>query len=365
MALWKNMKKFAGNWSIQSSFSGLLFTFYFLLCLTGCSSQWSIRAEESVTNLQWPAPPEQPKVRFLMSVKGFDRERSAQTVLKTLVYGLQNEENNFGLPVAVSTGRDGRIAVGDIGRSCVHLYLPAERKYMRLTHAGDGEFRSPVGVAFDDDLRLYVADSFLGKVFVFGSDGIFLSEFGQVGNGGLKRPTGLAFGQENKLLYVVDTPASKVYVFNKEGKVVFSFGERGEEEAKFNYPTHIFLVGNGNLYVTDALNFRVEVFDSTGHFIRSFGRHGDRLGDIAMPKGIAADKGGTIYLADALFDTLQVFSPEGEFLFEVGSRGSENGEFWLPSGIFIDEGDKLYVCDPYNHRIQVFHILEKDEKKGL
>ena len=41
----------------------------------------------------------------------------------------------------------------------MHLYIPAEHKYLKLYTTGSDEMRSPVGLTFDDELRLYVSDS--------------------------------------------------------------------------------------------------------------------------------------------------------------------------------------------------------------
>jgi DNA-binding beta-propeller fold protein YncE len=326
------------------------------LFLAGCATTWSLNTGLSDRALQWPYPPEKPKVSFLMSLEGFKREDSAQSLLRAVAFGSGSGDVRFGLPFAVAVGRDGRIAVADTGQNCVHLFIPGVKKYLRLSKAGNVHFISPVSVIFDDDQRLYVSDSMLGRIAVFGIDGAFLFSISSGDAGKLKRPTGLAFSPDNKLLYAIDTLANKVYAFNAEGKGVFSFGKRGEKDGDFNYPTNIFWGPDRRLYITDAMNFRVEIFDESGRFISAFGRHGDAAGDIAMPKGIAADKDGTIYLVDALFDNVQLFSGKGQFLLAVGAGGTGPGEFWLPSGIFLDRDAKLYVCDPYNHRIQVFQV---------
>jgi DNA-binding beta-propeller fold protein YncE len=331
------------------------------LLLTGCAAGWSLNTAQSTAALQWPSAPDKPKAGFLMSLEGFRREASAQSLLRSIAYGSGTEDVRFGLPVAVAVGSDGRLAVADTGQRCIHLYIPGEKKYVRLSRTGKDQFLSPVSVVFDDDLRLYVSDSLIACIAVFGSDGAFLFSISSGDSGPLRRPTGLAFNSSNKLLYAVDTLANRVYAFNPEGKVMFSFGERGEKGGEFNYPTHIFWGQAGRLYVTDSMNFRVEIFDGSGRFINAFGRHGDAPGDIAMPKGIAADRDGTIYLADALFDNVQLFDPKGEFLMSVGTTGTAPGEFWLPSGIFLDGNAKLYVCDPYNRRIQIFRITENHD----
>ena len=336
-----------------------------VLLFQGCASSWSLRTEQSDIALQWPYQPNRAKITYVMAVKGFSLSNASRSLIRTVVYGQDGDERDtFGLPVAVATGRDDRMAVADMGLKCVHLYVPAEHRYLRLTNADKVKIASPVSVIFDDDLNLYVSDSAAGKVFVFSAAGEYLKSIDHAGEDSLKRPTGLAYSRSRKLLYVADTLANRIYAFNTKGEIGFSFGGGGEEQGRFNYPTHIFLSPAGVLYVTDSMNFRVEIFDDAGGLLTSFGHHGDGFGDIARPKGIAADKDGVVYVTDSLFDIVQLFSRDGIYLLTLGKRGSDLAEFWMPSGIFIDYKNTLYVCDTYNRRIQVFQITENysDEK---
>jgi len=324
------------------------------LLLAGCASRWVVDTQPRESQLQWPQSPLKPKILQLMAINGF---REEGTSLKTIFSG--RGEQKLIRPVAVTTGHDGRLAIASAECRCVHLYIPAEQEHHRLFVANNEEMVSPVGIAFDDDLRLYVSDSALARIFVFDRKGEYLVTFDSGGGGPLRRPTGLAYNSNAKVLYVVDTLAQKVFALDSKGETVFSFGERGIGNGQFNFPTHIFWSPSGQLYVTDAMNFRVQMFDSSGAFLNAFGHHGDGSGDFAMPKGVAADRDGIIYLVDSLFDNVQLFNRQGQFLLTLGSRGTALGEFWLPSGIFADGHDKLYVCDTFNQRVQVFQILRE------
>jgi DNA-binding beta-propeller fold protein YncE len=334
-------------------------SFLIILVTTGCASQWVLRTEKPDISMQWPYQPNPAKVTYVTAIKGFELKGGSGSLVRIIVYGKDgSSQNSFTAPVAIATGKDGRIAVADTGCRCVHLYIPAEQRYLRLSKTDQEEVVSPVSVIFDNDLKLYVSDSIVGKVFVFGSDGTFLFSLPKDGSEALKRPTGLAYNSREKLLYVVDTLGNKILAFNEHGDIAFSFGQRGEAGGNFNFPTHIFKAPSGALFITDSLNFRIEFFDEKGGYLGSFGHHGDGSGDLAMPKGVAVDKDGVIYVVDSLFDNVQLFGRKGQFLLTVGKRGSDFGEFWLPSGIFIDDSGKLYICDTYNQRIQVFQITE-------
>jgi len=323
----------------------------------GCAAtRWTLRAARPEIALQWPYQPNPPKVIYERSLGGFARQRGGSAALRAIVYGRDKEEiNAFVLPVAVAKGRDGRLAVADMGRRCVHLFIPAQQTYLRLDGTKGERIVSPVGVTFDDADRLYLSDS-TGRVFVFGADGVFLTTIRAAGTEPLRRPTGLAWSPRRQWLYVVDTLSHRVHAFTAAGEHARSFGTRGAGVGQFNYPTHIFWAAPGELYVTNSLDFRIDIVDELGAPLGSFGHHGDGSGDLAMPKGVAVDREGIVYVADAIFDNVQLFDRSGRFLLTVGGRGADFGEFWMPAGVFISDDGELYVCDTYNRRIQVFRI---------
>jgi DNA-binding beta-propeller fold protein YncE len=323
----------------------------------GCASSWSIRTSQATYALQWPPAPNPPKLTFVRALSGFSRSAGAGAALNAVVYGSNPpDENGLVLPAAVAVSNDDRVAVADMGRACVHLFSPAERRYVKLTGSREAPMRTPVAVVFDDQGRLYASDS-SGAVYAFSPEGTVLLTIRSAGEQPLRRPTGLAFNARLGVLYVVDTLAHRVYAFDRLGALAFAFGGQGAADGRFNFPTHITISPRGEVLVVDSLNFRVQVLDERGNYLASFGHHGDGSGDLARPKGVAVDGDGVVYVADALFDVVQLFDRSGTFLLTLGRRGQELGEFWMPSGLFI-KADLLYVCDPYNHRVQVFRISE-------
>ncbi len=326
----------------------------------GCAATWTLRNAVPAAPLQWPFAPAAARVVYEGAVNGLEPGTDASSVLRWIVFGSDSEElNSFVLPVDVAVASDGRMAVADTGRRCVHLYRPADKAYQQLTGEGENRLISPVGVAFDGAQRLYVADS-AGRIDVFGADGAFVTAFTMAGTRPFVRPTGLAFSTKTGLLYVVDTLASEVVALRPSGELAFSFGSRGEEPGSFNFPTRIAWSPRGELYVADSLNFRIQIFDEAGKPLGAFGHHGDGSGDLAMPKGIAVDDAGVVYVVDGILDNVQLFSRSGEFLLTLGERGVADGQFWLPSGAFVGSGGRLYVCDSYNRRVQVFRIAARD-----
>jgi DNA-binding beta-propeller fold protein YncE len=334
-----------------------VFLFYFvaILLLAACAPvKWAM-VRDKTADLKWPTPPNPVKVVYNGEISGF---RPTGKSLFTQLFG-RGKGGEIIKPVAVAVGGDGRIAIADAALMAVHLFVPTQQKYILLTHAGSKRLQSPVSVVFTRDLKLFVSDSVLRKVFLFNMAGKLEKVLDAVGNGTFIRPTGLTIRPDNNYLYVADAGSHRLEIFDPEGAYAGSFGKRGVGKGEFNFPTHLASDYKGQIYINDAMNFRVQVLSDKNKVSAMFGRHGNGSGDFAMSKGIAVDRHGTIYVVDTLFDRVQLFNIQGDYLMSFGGRGTAAGQFWLPSGVFIDDyHQQMYVCDTYNKRVQVFDLLD-------
>jgi len=330
-----------------------------VIALTGCAAPE--RPKKAAVDLVWPAPPEQPRIRYLTSYEGQSDFAETQD-LRAQMFGVNQQGIRLGKPFGVAVNDAGtRIYVTDTKlRGVVIFDLKAQRVIMMPTDAM-GPLRSPVDVKLDSQGRVYVSDGYGGSVNIYNSRGKTLLSLGKAE--GLKRPTGLALDEPRNRLYVSDTPNHRVVVYDLQGNQVEVIGQRGTDPGQFNFPVSLSVDAEGQLYVVDTGNFRLQIFSPEGEFINEFGQIGDGFGSFARPKGVAADSEGHIYVLDAAFNNFQVFEQGGQLLLFVGTLGREQGKFWLPTGIFIDKNDKIYVVDSANQRVQVFQYL-RDEPKS-
>ena len=174
-----------------------------LVMAGGCKATWTPTTLVPPAALQWPFLPGAAKVTYAYALTGITRKTGVATVLESVVYGGAGSRRDFMLPAAVATAADGRIAVADAGCKCVHLYLPRIAKSLRLSGSDRERIASPVGVAFDDEARLYVSDS-AGAVFAFDQEGKPRFVLRKAGERPLQRPTGMVWASDRHLLYVVD-----------------------------------------------------------------------------------------------------------------------------------------------------------------
>lgn len=337
-----------------------LLGFAIVLALTsGCTlvaapiAQWI----DPATNLQWPPPPDKPRIRYLRDFKGpadFEKNSSTQKFL-TWLTGDREKKLPFVSPYGIAADGQGRIWVADMGIGGVHQIDLAKEEVRYIFSAGTIPLVTPAGVAVDlERNRLYVSDTTLAKVFLFDLDGRFLKEWDAPDHFG--RPAGLAVDQSGQL-YVVDAQKNRLSIFSQDGELLRTIISAALPDLTFNTPSNVTVNAHGQIFVVDSLNFRVETFSAGGESLGTFGSAGDGPGYFARPRGIAIDGEGHIYVADATFDNIQVFDNKGKLLLYFGQSGKKAGEFSLPAGMTFDQHNRLYVVDSYNQRIQIFEYL--------
>ncbi len=334
--------------------SFIIFTLL-VMFLSACGTP----ALKEKVKLEWPFPPDPPRIAFeqsLSSIKDLEPPPSFFKRVGAFLFG-KKEVPVLVRPYSLCMKGD-KLYVGDTGLQVIHVFNLKEKKYRQVFRLKDTyRILSPVGVAVDTQGKLFVADSEWNRVFVFDSEGKFLREFIQEGEVG--RVAGIVFNPVSGLLYVSDTVDHRVVAYSLEGVKQFHIGERGGKEGAFNFPTHLAVnKKNGDLFVTDSMNFRVQRFDHQGNFLFTFGSLGNTIGTFSKPKGVAVDSNGHVYVVDGIYDTIQLFNPEGELLMHFGSSGIKPGQFWLPAGIVIDQQNRIYIADTFNFRVQVFKFLE-------
>ncbi len=328
-----------------------------LLFTGGCGAPSPVKApkeEVSPELVVWPKPPAEPRIRYVRSISAPHDAGIEKSWFRRMIDALAGRgEEHFVRPTGVAE-RDQVLYVADPGAQALWILDPPQNRFVKVEQLGRETLASPVAVALGPDGAVFVADTWLKKVFLLDRQGKLIRIAAEEG---LERPAGLAYDAATRRLYVADSARHRIAVYGPDGGLNGTWGQRGVRNGEFNSPTHLALDRTGALLVTDALNFRIQAFDREGRFLWKLGRHGDGSGDFAAPKGLAADSEGHVYVVDALFDAVQIFERDGTLLLAFGEQGTQAGQFWLPGGIFITPRDQIYVADAYNQRVQVLRFL--------
>lgn len=330
-----------------------------LVFMLGACAQGKAHIDYTMSEgIVWPGEPETPRIRYLWSMKVVSGGKGLGKIGRFITGEAGSDDTDprssdfltrpQGLFVAHDT-----LYIADAGAARVTVINLKEMNSFNITKAGRWPLMTPIGVAADDQGRIYVTDAQLRSVIVFDKKGKLVNAF----EGALQRPTGIALNPVTGLVYVADTWGHVVYIYNLEGKRQGSIGMRGEDPGQFNYPTYLSLDRDGNLYVSDTLNFRIQIFSPSGTYLDSFGLIGDTYDSFDKTKGIAVDSEGYIYVVDSAQDMIKIFDNKGNLMLFFGRKGHFYGQFFLPTGIFIDKDNRIFVSDTVNRRIQVFQFL--------
>lgn len=343
------------------------------------------RVNFDTSKIVWPNPPAIARIRFMQQFTGEKIDFNAaankknnkpkQTWMDRLAGTKPVQDQDLNLPFqlirvyGVGFDSKGNVYAADQGVGAIFIFNPETKVVEIIKNGKDAHFNLIVGLAIDDNDRIFVTDDKLHHVAVLSPKHQQETTFG---TDVLVRPGGIAIDSTNRLLYVVDTGNDVVQVFDADNfKLLRKIGKPSNkhlatEPGLFSLPTNVAVDKEGNVYVTDTLNDRVEIFDADGNFISSFGKNGDGPGYFARPKGIAVDADGHIWVVDAMQSRVQVFNNEGRLLIYFGELGGYPGQFQEPYGIAIDnKTNRVITSEQYQGRVQMFRYITDAEAEKL
>jgi len=343
------------------------------------------RVNFDISKIVWPNPPAIARIRFMQQFTGEKIDWNAaankkntkpkQTWMDRLAGTKPVQDQDLNLPFqlirtyGVGFDSKGNVYAADQGVAAIFIFNPETKAVEMIKNGKDAHFNMLVGLAVDDNDRIFFTDDKLHHVGIINPKHQQESSFG---SDVLVRPGGIAIDSTNRLLYVVDTGNDVVQVFDADSlKLLRHIGtpstkHQATEQGLFSLPTNVAVDKEGNVYVTDTLNNRVEIFDADGNFISTFGKNGDGPGYFARPKGIAVDVDGHIWVVDAMQNRVQVFNNEGRLLIYFGEMGAYPGQFQEPWGIAIDnKTNRVITSEQYQGRVQMFRYVTDAEAEKL
>lgn len=342
-----------------------------LLTLQSCATSQRDPASEIVRQKYWPSLPDQPRYEYIMSfynthdfIKKTDEDK-----MREFIVGKTKPQYIFKRPLDIATNR-GKLYILDSDSPEIHVFDLVRRKYFKFGYRFEGKLENPVGIATDQNGRVYVADRGRNSIIIYDAIGLYQSVINL--RGITSQLAGLVTDPKGEFIYAVDrggidSQIHQVVKMTIKGDVVKRIGKRGKELGELNLPMDIALGADNRLYVLDTGNFRVQVFDVDGAVISSWGKAGDGLGLFGLPRSIALDRQNNVYVSDAQFGNVQIFNSNGELLMPLGRLSQQDvpGQFSLITGITVDSRNHLYVLDQYMKKMEVFKKLSQDEQQKI
>lgn len=227
------------------------------------------------------------------------------------------QRQTMGRPLSIAIDGAGRFYIGDQKSSLIKVYS-AERK--PLFSFGKGELDRPVRIEVNDALgRIYVADPVLQQVVVYDMQGQQQFVIGGESyersalDGEFNVPVGLAFDSNNNL-YVADQLNARIQVFDADGNFLRKFGERGSMDWHFESPKDIAIDSDDNLWIADFRKAALLTYSTQGDLLmvtRGPGVTSHPIG-FGSPNGVDIDANDRLFVSDlinARFSVWQYLTP--------------------------------------------------------
>ena len=195
----------------------------------------------------------------------------------------------------------------------------------------------PRGMALDDDLNMFVADTGSHRVLKFSPDGKLLASVGKdfkagSGSNSFNQPMGLSVNRNGKI-FICDCMNHRIQIMDSNLVYAGDFGEKGSGEMEFSQPWDVALDKQGNIYVVDYGNHCVKVFRPTLSFLKEIGK--DKM---KAPTSLCIDDDNNMYVTDQKLRKVVVYDLDGNFKYTFG-------KFTDPNGIAVDTEKRIYVSD--------------------
>src|SRR5579862_3577964 len=331
------------------------------------------------SNIVWPNPPAVARIKYTTfyaaeKISQVEKPKTKKDSWMDRLAGTQPTTDSpkmlfqLGEPYGLAVDSKGNVYAADQKVGAVFIFNTETRDVELIKNKVHGHFVRIIGLAMDDNDRLFVSDPGLRHVMVFNAK----HEAEDVITEGLVSPGGMAIDTENRLLYVTDIEQDQVLVYDADSlKLKRRMGTGGQKHAlttpgDFARPAAVAVDQEGNVYVADTLNNRIEIFDGDGKFISTFGKPGDGPGYFSRPKGVAVDGDGHIWVADGMQDRVQVFTHDGQQLcITFGGHGLLTGQFQGVVGVYIDKNNRVFTSEIYPGRVQQFRYVTDAEADKL
>lgn len=209
------------------------------------------------------------------------------------------------------------------------------------------------GVCVDSEDNVYVFNTSIDAVMIFGQNGEFLSSWGEEFAEGAH---GFYLHKEedgSEFLYMTDIQRGLVVKSTLTGEILLRMEQPNrpdlyDEERRY-IPTDVCVAPNGDIYVSDGYGqYYIHQFDAEGSYIRTWGGRGSEAGLLLEPHGISINLRGEepeVYVADRRNHRIQVFTLDGEH------KRFMDQNLDLPCSFYIC-GEELYIPD-LNSRVTV------------
>jgi sugar lactone lactonase YvrE len=243
--------------------------------------------------------------------------------------GVSQSPGGFWGPVGLALDPTGHyVYVSDQNNCNIQKFNASDLSYVSTLVStcsnAAGGVNGPRDLAVDAAGNIYVAEDGGNRVDEFDSNGNFIRRWGrQFGNGAagsgpgqFSNPLGLGFDANGNLV-VADANNNRMETFSPSGSFLTAFGASGVLGGQFNSPRTPRLDAGGETVAVDFGNSRLETFAADGTFLDAWGSVGTGAGQLEEANGLAFNSATrTLAVAD--------FSPSSIVTFTFAQVSAAN-----------------------------------------
>ncbi len=263
------------------------------------------------------------------------------------------DANGAGMRRPEGVGCSGdRVVVADTGNGRLLTYTLSED----VISAGEAitlpELPYPTRVAVSSRGEIFAVDGRLRRVARLSPSGEFVEyvELGQDASRLSVVPWSVKLDREDRI-YVLDSYGGRVLVLGPDGTAEREIGF----PERHGFVADIAVDSLGVVYAIDSTE-KVLLHAEKGRE-RFVALTGHLHEEMDFPTAIATGSGGEIFVADRNGSGIVVFGRDGSFRGRQSGMGWEKGYLRYPSALCLDEQGDLFVADRENNRVQAFFVI--------
>ncbi len=126
------------------------------------------------------------------------------------------------------------------------------------------------------------------------------------------------------------------------------------KQVVLNWLRHFLVTNKNELIIPSKARGVIQRVDMEGNLISSFDSPRNQKGKFENPSSIAQLSNGDFVVGDEGLNCIHLFNKKGKWKNSVGDFGSGSGQLNCPLDICVDASDHIFVVDEGNNRIQVW-----------
>lgn len=247
-------------------------------------------------------------------------------------------------PYGLALTPNKEVVVVENGKDCVTIFRHDGKQLRSITGKGNKKLNRPRGVAVLPSNELLMTDD--EGLKLVSMEGKHMTPIGRLGSGRLEfsTPCGLAVNSDGKV-YICDTFNGRLQILNPDLSFCQYF-DTDSQVCKLGAPYDITFSNSGRFYIADYSEHSIKIFSPVGEYVGQITEKAN--GNILKnPVSVHINSSDHLLVGEEKVPGISVFDFNGKFLSSIAVRVA--GIY----GITSDNLGQIYISDRANRRVQI------------